>query len=57
MARTTRKKTLRNGYTTGTCAAAAAKGAALILLGHSPKKVRISLPMGETATIPLHKRW
>ncbi len=57
MARTTRKKPLRNGYTTGTCAAAAAKGAVLTLLGHSPKEVHISLPLGETATIPLHERW
>jgi cobalt-precorrin-5B (C1)-methyltransferase len=57
MVRTTRKKPLRNGYTTGTCAAAAAKGAGLTLLGHSPKEVHISLPLGETATIPLHERW
>ena len=57
MARTTRKKPLRNGYTTGTCAAAAAKGAVLTLLGHSQKEVPISLPLGETATIPLHERW
>ena len=57
MARTTRKKPLRNGYTTGTCAAAAAKGAALTLLDRSPKEVPISLPLGETATIPLSERW
>jgi cobalt-precorrin-5B (C1)-methyltransferase len=57
MARTTPKKPLRNGYTTGTCAAAAAKGAVLTLLGHSPKEVSISLPLGETVNIPLHKRW
>ena len=57
MARTARKKPLRNGYTTGTCAAAAAKGAVLTLLGRSPKEVPISLPQGKTVTIPLHKRW
>ena len=57
MARTTRKKPLRNGYTTGTCAAAAAKGAALSLLGHSPKEVDIRLPLGGTATISLNERW
>ena len=57
MARTTRKKPLRNGYTTGTCAAAAAKGAALFFLGHSPKEVDIRLPLGETATISLNERW
>ena len=54
MARTPRKKPLRNGYTTGTCAAAAAKGAALALLGRYPKRVPISLPLGETATITLN---
>ncbi len=57
MSHTTRKKPLRNGYTTGTCAAAAAKGAVLALLGHSPKEVPVSLPQGKTVTIPLHKRW
>ena len=57
MARTTRKKPLRNGYTTGTCAAAAAKGAALTLLGHPQKEVPISLPLGETAIISLHEGW
>ena len=53
MARTTRKKPLRNGYTTGTCAAAAAKGAALSLLGHSPKEVDIRLPLGGQLPFPL----
>ena len=57
MARNTRKKTLRNGYTTGTCAAAAVKGAVLTLLDQAPKEVSISLPLGDTATIPLHERW
>lgn len=47
------KKSLRTGYTTGTCASAAAKGAAMILLGARPKSVKIKLPLGTTATIPL----
>ena len=57
MARTTPEKPLRNGYTTGTCAAAAAKGAALFFLGHAPKEVDIRLPLGETATISLNRLW
>ena len=47
------KKSLRTGYTTGTCASAAAKGAAMILLGARPKAVEVKLPLGTTATIPL----
>jgi cobalt-precorrin-5B (C1)-methyltransferase len=51
------KKSLRTGYTTGTCASAAAKGAALTFLDVHPKAVDIALPLGTTATIPLHKSW
>lgn len=40
-------KKLRSGYTTGACAAAAAKGAALCLLGHGPVDgVEIPFPDG-----------
>lgn len=41
------KKTLRSGYTTGACAAAAAKGAVLCLLGREhPGQVHIPFPDG-----------
>jgi cobalt-precorrin-5B (C1)-methyltransferase len=43
--------TLRTGYTTGTCAAAAAKGAALMLAGEKKTVVDITLPAGETIRI------
>ncbi|NOQ87263.1 MAG: cobalt-precorrin-5B (C(1))-methyltransferase, partial [Deltaproteobacteria bacterium] len=48
---------LRTGYTTGTCASAAAKGAAMTLLGLNPNAVEIKLPLGDTATISLCKSW
>ncbi len=39
---------LRNGYTTGACAAAAAKAAAVFMLtGEMPEQVRLRLPDGE----------
>lgn len=41
------QKRLRCGYTTGTCAAAAARGAAeLLLTGHAPAVVQIETPAG-----------
>ncbi len=45
---------LRTGYTTGTCAAAAAKGAAFSLfLGERKDNVEINLPNGEEVVIPI----
>lgn len=45
---------MRPGYTTGACAAAAAKGAALVLLGaENPADVEIPLPMGGRARFRL----
>lgn len=49
------KKNLRSGYTTGTCAAAAAKGAALTLLGQRPDVVSVLLPCGKKAAIALQE--
>ena len=46
---------LRSGYTTGACAAAAAKGALLALLTNQPpREVNIRLPRGEHVTFSLH---
>lgn len=48
-------KNLRSGYTTGTCAAAAAKGAALLLLRQQPAdSVSIALPNGTRVRFVLH---
>ena len=45
---------LRDGYTTGTCAAAAAKAAVCLLVqGIALQEVAVSLPENERATIPL----
>ena len=47
---------LRRGYTTGACATAAAKAAALALLGGAPvESVEIALPIGQKATFALHR--
>ena len=49
-------KKLRYGYTTGTCAAAAAKGAALLLLtGRAPAAVKIHTPKGIDLTLPMEE--
>ena len=48
------KKTLRTGFTTGTAAAAAAKGALLFILeGKSPERVEIELLTGDAILIPI----
>ena len=46
-----RQKKLRTGFTTGTCAAAAAKGALLSLLGKSTATVQLELPEGRLILI------
>lgn len=45
---------LRSGFTTGTCAAAAAKAAAMFLFeGNSPKDVEVTIPTGDRVVIPV----
>lgn len=45
---------LRRGYTTGTCAAGAAKAAALALWrGEEVKEINLTLPRGEIITLPV----
>lgn len=47
-------KPLRKGYTTGTCATACVKGALLgLIYQRVQEKVRVTLPVGETATFYL----
>lgn len=50
------KRPLRSGYTTGTCAAAAAKAATMILEGlPTPKSVEVGLPDGTRVTLAVAK--
>ncbi len=49
------KRALRRGYTTGSCAAAASKGAVLALFnGTCPASVELQLPIGEKATFQVN---
>src|SRR5919106_4435303 len=53
---TVKGRNLRTGYTTGSCAAAAAKAATLALLTGSPvQEVTIHLPVGRDATFSVHR--
>jgi cobalt-precorrin-5B (C1)-methyltransferase len=50
------RKELRQGFSTGTAAAAAAKGALYELLGRPcPDRVEVPLPGGGSLTVPLHR--
>ncbi len=46
-------KRLRRGHTTGTCAAAASKAAAMAVLGHPTDNVRIVTPKGIALDLPI----
>ena len=47
---------LRKGFTTGTCASAAAKAAALFLMeGKEAKRVQVVLGNGDTADFPAER--
>jgi len=49
------ENSLKTGFTTGTAAAAAVKGALkLLLTGHAPEKVDITLLTGDVISIPIH---
>ena len=53
---TVRRRGLRTGYTTGSCAAAAAKAATLSLLsGKEVAQVTIRLPLGRDAAFTVHR--
>lgn len=50
-------RTWRRGITTGTCATAAAKGAALLLMGNpATEKVAVTLPGGRVLRVPLSRQ-
>lgn len=48
-------KKLRSGFTTGTCAAAAAKAAALAYYGQTPAAVEVFSPQGHSLHIPVEE--
>ena len=53
---TVKRRGMRTGYTTGACAAAAAKAATLALLTGEPvREITIHLPIGEDATFQIHR--
>lgn len=53
---TVKRRGMRTGYTTGACAAAAAKAATLALLSGEPVgEVTIRLPIGKDATFQIHR--
>ncbi len=47
------RNTLRSGFTTGTCVAAASKAALMFWLGDLPRAVETTLPTGEKLSIPI----
>ena len=52
-----KRRGLRKGWTTGSCAAAAAKAAAHLLVGQEPVvTVEIGLPIGQRATFSVHRQ-
>ncbi|MBI3754291.1 MAG: cobalamin biosynthesis protein CbiD [Deltaproteobacteria bacterium] len=51
-----KQRGLRKGYTTGTCAAAASKAAAIAFLTKKKVKgVEVTLPVGKAVNIPVHR--
>ena len=53
---TVRRRGMRTGYTTGSCAAAGAKAATIALLtGAAVDEVSIHLPVGRDASFPVHR--
>lgn len=55
--KTDRKKRLRTGFTTGTCAAGAAKAATLLLLEKAvDSEINVTLPDGSNALLPLKEK-
>ncbi|MEM7423359.1 MAG: cobalt-precorrin-5B (C(1))-methyltransferase [Pseudomonadota bacterium] len=46
-------KALRSGWTTGACATAAARAAALMLFGTTPNRIEITLPRGQIASFTI----
>ncbi len=49
------KKALRGGFSTGACAAAAAKAAAQLLFGKAPSEIDIPFPDGSRERFPIHR--
>ena len=49
-----RRRGLRTGFTTGTCAAAAAKAACLALGGDRPAMIPLRVPAGVIINVPVH---